>query len=107
MDCALRNCNHFNSFLGAFIHSGGAGSFFVVPAKRVDNDYRRTVHWHICGKPQVQAARTVHGDIYAMRVFSEVKVHFVIATFGSFALTIIGTLIWGYGDLIYSWSFRN
>lgn len=47
------------------------------------------------------------GDIYAMRVFSEVKAHFLIATFGSFALTIIGTLIWGYGDLIYSWNFRN
>ncbi|WP_206208077.1 hypothetical protein, partial [Pseudomonas viridiflava] len=41
------------------------------------------------------------GDIFAMRVFEEVRFSFLIATVASFSLTIIGTLIWGYGDIFY------
>jgi hypothetical protein len=40
------------------------------------------------------------GDLYGQYVFKEIRLPFKIATCASVALTIIGTVVWGYGDLL-------
>jgi hypothetical protein len=43
------------------------------------------------------------GDIYGIYVFKEVKTSFTISTVASFSLTVAGTLVWGYGDILHAW----
>ncbi|MBP0943123.1 hypothetical protein V2K16_22865 [Pseudomonas alliivorans] len=40
------------------------------------------------------------GSIYGQCVFKEVRPYFKVAAIATVALTIVGTIVWGYGDLI-------
>lgn len=42
------------------------------------------------------------GDFYGIEVFKRVKLPFTIATASAFILSVVGTIVWGYGDLLVS-----
>lgn len=42
------------------------------------------------------------GDKFKLEVLDEFRLRFSIAEWSSFGLTIAGTFIWGYGDLIFA-----
>jgi hypothetical protein len=42
------------------------------------------------------------GDVYGLEVFKRLKVPFTIATTSAFILSVVGTIVWGYGDLLVS-----
>ena len=41
-------------------------------------------------------------DLYGIEVFKRVKLPFTIATSCAFVLSVVGTIVWGYGDILVS-----
>jgi hypothetical protein len=43
------------------------------------------------------------GSLYGQHVFKEIRIPYRIAAVSTVACTILGTIVWGYGDLLLDW----